>query len=93
MNDKVLVSQRAVLQRINRKLKPEDRKLKTSRSARAEQDLGRYYMIDFNRNWVVATDVNLDDLARELKVLGEWRRYRRNNWFKHRHDSNLPAPL
>jgi hypothetical protein len=74
MNTKTfyLVSQRAAIERINRKLANESRQLRTSRSARAKQDLGRYYIIDFYRNWIVRKNIDMEELARELDCLATW---------------------
>jgi hypothetical protein len=72
MHDRVCVTERAIIQRINRKLEPEDRKVKTARSARMERDYGRYYMIDIRRNAIADWHVDLDKLGRELNVLGAW---------------------
>jgi hypothetical protein len=74
MDNKAPVTQRAVIQRINRKLKPDYRQVKTARGPRAEQSLGRYYMIDSYRNAIVDTDIDLDQVARDLQVLGAWER-------------------
>jgi len=35
-------------------------------------DLGRYYTIDTQRNFIVDRQVDLEELGRELKVLAEW---------------------
>ena len=42
----------------------------SSRTVR--RGLGDYYMIDFNRNWVVAQNVDVESLARELSALQDW---------------------
>jgi hypothetical protein len=63
------VSERALIERINRKLARDGQKLKTSRSARAECDLGRHFVIDTSRNCVVERDVRLRELGGELGVL------------------------
>jgi hypothetical protein len=68
----VPVTPRAVIQRINRKLKPDDRMLRTARSPRVEQDLGRYFIVNFNRNRIVEQHVDLEDLGRELGVLAAY---------------------
>ena len=73
----VLVSQRAVIQRINRALSKEGsagRVLKTLRGDRGFSDLGRHYVIDVDQNRVVSTHVNLEEYARELRVLQGWER-------------------
>ena len=70
----VPVSTRALVQRINRKLKAEESVLKASRGARAQQDLGDYYLLDWRTNAVHAKDVDPEDLGRELGVLKAWER-------------------
>ena len=65
----VPVSERALIQRINRKLRSNDEVLKTARGGRAEWDLGRYYVVDFNMNAVMQKDVDLESLGRELNAL------------------------
>lgn len=69
---KVIVSERALFQRINRKLLPDEEKLMTSRSARMQLDAGRFYIIDIRRNLLLHKDVDLVELGRELKVLQPW---------------------
>ena len=66
---RVPVSARAILQRINRKLKPDWKQLKTGRGLLLERTVGRYYVIDIRRNCVTQQYVDVEDLARELKVL------------------------
>jgi hypothetical protein len=70
MAHKVLVSERALIQRINRKLKPEGRKLKSGRGAYG-RSLG-LYMIDLDRNGIVSSQLDLEHLAQQLRVLGAW---------------------
>jgi hypothetical protein len=70
---KVPVSERALYQRIDRKLRADRQQmLKTSRSERMEQDMGRYYVIDMYRNVTVWHHVNLVSFARELGVIQPW---------------------
>lgn len=66
------VTTRALIQRINRKLKPENEILKTSRGARCRQDMGDYFIIDFFSNVVIAQHVDPETLGRELEVLKAW---------------------
>lgn len=67
------VSPRAVIARINRKLKPELQAVRVTRGRLAhERDFGPYYLIDYNRNWITDKDVGLEELARELGVLKSW---------------------
>jgi cytochrome oxidase assembly protein ShyY1 len=68
----VPVTERAVIQRVNRKLALEGQKLRTSRSARSIQDSGRYYIVDLRGNWLARKNVDVEKLARELEVLAGW---------------------
>jgi hypothetical protein len=70
----VPVSERALVQRINRKLWKESEVLKAARpNTRAVQDLGRYYVID-DRNRVVRQHCDLEEMGRELGVLAAYER-------------------
>lgn len=73
---KVPVTVRAVVQRINRKLAPEGEVLKTPRSTRLRQEVGDFYVLDVNHNWVTAKDVDPEELGRELEVLRPWEEVR-----------------
>jgi hypothetical protein len=75
----VPVSERALIQRINRKLAEEDQHLRKARGAQAQSNFGSYYIVNQNRNWVVAHARGVDDgqawledLGRELGVLSKW---------------------
>jgi len=71
--EKVVVSTRAIVQRINRVLKDQDEMLKVARDgSRLEQQVGQYYIVDFRRNRVARHGVSLPHLARELGVLREY---------------------
>jgi hypothetical protein len=65
----VPVSTRALVQRINRKLKAEGRALRTPRGGRARKSLGYHYILDVNRNAVVAHWCDLEKLGRDMGVL------------------------
>lgn len=72
VQQKVIVSTRALIARINRKLHPDDRILKATRGARAEFDLGRFFVLDWRISNIVEHHVDLEDLAKELGVLRPW---------------------
>jgi hypothetical protein len=72
--EKVPVSMRAVIARVNRALKPNDEKLKVTRGDRWRHELGDYYVVNWSRNWIVNKQVDPEEMARELKVLQEWER-------------------
>lgn len=69
---KVPITHRALVQRINRVLAKEGEQLKSYRGGKWDSDLGRYYIIDLNRNVLVRGDVDLEALGRKLKVLAEY---------------------
>jgi hypothetical protein len=75
-NRKVGVSARAVVARINRKLKPDLEALKISRSERMRLDVGRYFIIDYRLNAIQRHNVDPKALGRELGVLKEWEEVR-----------------
>ena len=68
------VSKPALLARINRRLAQEDGKLKKVRGERARLDLGDYYVVDVNRNRIVATRVDPETFAREIGALKPYER-------------------
>jgi len=70
----------ALIKRCNRRLKPQGLMLKTRRGRldpmMARHDmlmgrLGRYYVLDYNRNPIVRPSVDVEAFARELGVLHE----------------------
>jgi hypothetical protein len=68
---KVPVTMRALVQRINRKLKPEWRRLHACRrNSRVWRDLGDYYVVDTYNDMVVDTCVAPEVYGRWLGVLG-----------------------
>jgi hypothetical protein len=72
---KVPVTLKALMARINRRLRHEGRcgeLLKTARSEGVERDLGRYYLVDLDRNSVTRRDVDPEELGRELGALKQW---------------------
>ena len=74
-NNRLGVSESAVVQRVNRKLKRDMQMLRKTRGARAFLDFGEYYVVDFTHGGnIVDTQVDVEDLARELEVLKPWER-------------------
>lgn len=73
--ERVPVSARALIQRINRKLASQNERLLASREgSRSFQDLGRFYVVDTRVNGVVEKDVDLETRARKLDALAAWER-------------------
>ena len=64
-----MVSERALLARVNRSLADSYEMVKKARGAYARQQLGEFYLLDYNRNAIMRQDLDLEDYARELKVL------------------------
>ena len=65
----VPVTERALIQRINRALRKEDQVLRQARSERVRLDLGTFYVVDVRRNLLLEKDVDLETFARDLGVL------------------------
>ena len=67
------VSRKALLQRLRRFLKSRGEDLRLANSDQRKQlGLGRYYTV--GANGVLDKDVNIEALARELKLLEPWER-------------------
>jgi hypothetical protein len=73
----VPVSERALIQRINRRLVPDRKQLRKTRGAAAKLNLGGYHIVKSN----IVVDCSqgrrperawLEDLGRKLGVLGGW---------------------
>jgi hypothetical protein len=73
-NAKVPVSERALTQRINRHLLPQEHRLKTSRGAGEAQQLGRHYVLNLQRNFVAFEHkhIDIEQFARKIGVLQPW---------------------
>ena len=67
----VPVTMRALTQRINRKLRHDDQRLRTARRGWFS-DLDHYYVLDFKHNWIVKRDVDPEALGRDLGVLKDY---------------------
>ena len=69
---KVIVSERALHQRINRKLSHTNQRLCASRTPRMEEDCGRFYIVDTVRNVVAFKNIDLEAQGRDLGALAAW---------------------
>jgi hypothetical protein len=66
------VSTKALITRINRRLAMEHRALRKSRpSSRMFDNCGAYYLLDTWHNEVLDMHVDVEKLARKVRVLGE----------------------
>jgi hypothetical protein len=68
------VTMRALTQRINRRLRPDEALKATRGNGRARMDRGDFYVISYDHNFVAATHVDPESYARELGVLHAWER-------------------
>jgi hypothetical protein len=71
-NYQLHVSQSAVVQRVNRKLKREMKALRKARGAYRAGFPGDFYVVNFKHGGIVQTHVDVEDLARKLGVLKPW---------------------
>lgn len=69
---KVLISERALIQRLNRALAKNDLIVKKSRPREGYNQLGDFYVISLERNFIVEMDVDIEALARKKGVLAKW---------------------
>lgn len=67
---KVVVSERALVKRLNRSLAAEGQMIRKSR--RPDTDTGEYFCIDVRRNSIEAAHVDLEKWGREAGVLRGW---------------------
>jgi hypothetical protein len=77
MPTKVPLSERALIARINRTLKPEGRQLKKKRGGWRNDISGPYYLLDVEANAVIAGSsahnrIDLEKFARKLGSLEEY---------------------
>lgn len=86
---KLKISHRALIQRINRKLKPGGTRLRVARNEWVELDVGRYFIVDANQSAITLHHVDLEELGRTLGVMCSWetlepgavdKRPRATNW-------------
>ena len=68
----VKITERELLQRINRKLAKNIEGLKKSGSDKSHNKADDYYTIEFDQNKITATDVDLEKLGKELGVLKDF---------------------
>ncbi|MCP3382846.1 hypothetical protein NLM31_20990 [Bradyrhizobium sp. CCGUVB4N] len=67
---KVPVTTRAVISRINRRLRPDLLRLRACRpNSRWWSDLGDYFIVDLDRNAIVQSHVDPETYGRELGVV------------------------
>jgi hypothetical protein len=80
-DEKVPISERALLQRLNRALAKEDLMVKKSRSKDQDsrgnyvyRELGEFFVVNTQRNVVDSKNIDLEDWGKKMKVLKPWER-------------------
>lgn len=68
---KAAITERALCQRINRKLRSRGKVLKHSRG-NLWTTLGDYYLVDLKRNFIAEHHINPEELGRELEALAPY---------------------
>ena len=68
---RVPITEKALYQRINRKLRADGEVLKRARGS-VETTLGEYYVVNVERHYVAQHHIDLAELGRELGVMAEW---------------------
>ena len=67
------ISADAVIKRINRVLETENPseflRIKRTRGSRAQQNLGEFYLLNGNRNFILDHHLDLNEVAKQYKVL------------------------
>ncbi len=69
---RVPVGERSLIQRLNRRLAKDNRKLFMSRSRAAEAEFGKFYIADTATGEVTASIIDLEGLGRDLGMLHLW---------------------
>jgi len=64
------VTPAALIKRINRKLSPRRERVCKSRGLQQTNNVGEYYLLDWNLGAVIDTFVDLESFARKIGVLG-----------------------
>jgi hypothetical protein len=65
------VSEAVLIKRINRKLARRGEFLKVNRDPSCERELGTFYRVNLQPEQVLQTDVDLETIAREERVIRE----------------------
>jgi hypothetical protein len=68
------ITERALIGRINRRLSDSERVRACPWGSRGIDTLGRHYLVDWHRNVVLDTHVDLEYLGRELGALADHER-------------------
>src|ERR1700682_4324917 len=73
-DNRPVVTRNALLQRLNRTLRPLGEKVKVTRGERWRNDLGDSHLLDTRNNLILARHLDPEALGREIGVLRIWER-------------------
>jgi hypothetical protein len=69
---RVPITERALVQRINRKLKADGERLIKARGSQTATSFGDWYIVDEQRNVIASQRVDPETLARKIGALRPW---------------------
>ena len=69
---RIPVGKRALLARINRRLKEDGETLKATRGERMRLDCGDFYVVNLSRNAVTRKNIDLEVYGRSIGALQGW---------------------
>lgn len=72
MTAKLKISERALLQRLNRKLAGEKLIVKKARGEKLVREVGDYFLLDLHRNRIAEKHTDLAAMGRKRGVLAAW---------------------
>jgi hypothetical protein len=70
-NEKTAVFEHTLIQRINRKLNANAKRLQRACSFQMEMSIGHYFIVDLRRNCIKRKQIDIEELGRELGVLAD----------------------
>jgi hypothetical protein len=89
------ITERALVQRINRKLGKVHQSLRKTRGYHVKHDLGEYYILDTHRNSIIESRLeraHLEEFARQLNVLAPHEELEEKILKKKEPDAPVPSP-
>ena len=69
---KIHISESALIQRLNRAMGKEGMRVKKSRGSKMFSQVGEFYVVDINSNFVCGQDVSLEELGKKWECLAGW---------------------
>ncbi len=69
VEDRMGMDKRVIIDRVNRRLKRENKKLYRAKSPNIQKDFGSCFIVDLTEGRIAQRHVHLDDFAREIDAL------------------------